>query len=60
MDAEAPESNLLSGNPKQTSVSQGENAGYIYALANIQGLGFYNLAPGQMIAANSAYLVLKP
>ena len=61
MNAEAPESNLLSGNPKQTSVSQGENAGYIYTLANkSQGLGFYNLASGQMIAANSAYLVLKP
>ena len=61
MDVEAPESNLLSGNPKQTSLSPGENAGYIYVLANkSQGLGFYHLASGQMIAPNCAYLVLKP
>ena len=61
MDVEAPESNLLSGNPKQTSVSQGDNDGCVYSLANkSQGLGFYNLASGQMIAANCAYLVLKP
>ena len=61
MNAEAPESNLLSGNPKQTSASPGENAGYIFVLANkSQGLGFYHLASGQMIAPNCAYLVLKP
>lgn len=59
--ADAPESNLLSGNPEQTSVSQGDNDGCVYGLANkSKGLGFYNLNSGQNIAANCAYLVLKP
>lgn len=59
--ADAPESNLLSGNPEQKSVSQGDNDGCVYGLANkSKGLGFYNLNSGQNIAANCAYLVLKP
>ena len=59
--ANAPQSNLLSGNPKQNSVAQGDNDGCVYGLANkSQGLGFYNLNSGQNIAANCAYIVLKP
>lgn len=59
--ANAPQSNLLSGNPKQNSVDQGDNDGCVYGLANkSQGLGFYNLNSGQKIAANCAYIVLKP
>lgn len=59
--ANAPENNLLSGNPEQNSVGQGDNDGCVYGLANkSQGLGFYNLNSGQMIAANCAYIVLKP
>ena len=59
--ANAPQSNLLSGNPKQNSVAQGDNNGCVYGLANkSQGLGFYNLNSGQNIAANCAYIVLKP
>ena len=59
--ANAPQSNLLSGNPKQNSVGQGDNDGCVYGLANYsQGLGFYNLNSGQNIAANCAYIVLKP
>ncbi len=59
--ANAPQSNLLSGNPEQNSVRQGDNDGCVYGLANKnQGLGFYNLNSGQMIAANCAYIVLKP
>lgn len=59
--ANAPESNLLSGNPEQNSVGQGDNNGCVYGLANkSQGLGFYNLNSGQNIAANCAYIVLKP
>lgn len=59
--ANAPENNLLSGNPKQNSVDQGDNDGCVYGLANKnQGLGFYNLNSGQNIAANCAYIVLKP
>ena len=59
--ANAPQSNLLSGNPEQNSVAQGDNDGCVYGLANkSQGLGFYNLNSGQNIAANCAYIVLKP
>lgn len=59
--ANAPQSNLLSGNPKQNSVAQGDNDGCVYGLANkSQGLGFYNLNSDQNIAANCAYIVLKP
>ena len=59
--ANAPQSNLLSGNPEQNSVDQGDNKGCVYGLANkSQGLGFYNLNSGQNIAANCAYIVLKP
>lgn len=59
--ADAPENNLLSGNPEQNSVGQGDNDGCVYGLANYsQGLGFYNLNSGQKIAANCAYIVLKP
>ncbi len=59
--ANAPQSNLLSGNPEQNSVAQGDNNGCVYGLANkSQGLGFYNLNSGQHIAANCAYIVLKP
>ena len=59
--ANAPENNLLSGNPEQNSVDQGDNDGCVYGLANKnQGLGFYNLNSGQNIAANCAYIVLKP
>ena len=59
--ANAPQSNLLSGNPEQNSVRQGDNDGCVYGLANkSQGLGFYNLNSGQNIAANCAYIVLKP
>lgn len=59
--ANAPQSNLLSGNPDQNSVDQGDNDGCVYGLANkSQGLGFYNLNSGQNIAANCAYIVLKP
>ena len=59
--ANAPQSNLLRGNPKQNSVAQGDNNGCVYGLANkSQGLGFYNLNSGQNIAANCAYIVLKP
>ena len=59
--ANAPQSNLLSGNPEQNSVAQGDNKGCVYGLANKnQGLGFYNLNSGQNIAANCAYIVLKP
>ena len=59
--ANAPQSNLLSGNPEQNSVRQGDNDGCVYGLANKnQGLGFYNLNSGQNIAANCAYIVLKP
>ena len=59
--ANAPENNLLSGNPEQNSVGQGDNDGCVYGLANkSQGLGFYNLNSGQKIAANCAYIVLKP
>lgn len=59
--ANAPQSNLLSGNPEQNSVAQGDNNGCVYGLANkSQGLGFYNLNSGQKIAANCAYIVLKP
>lgn len=59
--ANAPENNLLSGNPEQNSVAQGDNDGCVYGLANkSQGLGFYNLNSGQKIAANCAYIVLKP
>lgn len=59
--ANAPQSNLLSGNPEQNSVDQGDNDGCVYGLANkSQGLGFYNLNSGQNIAANCAYIVLKP
>lgn len=59
--ANAPQSNLLSGNPEQNSVAQGDNDGCVYGLANkSQGLGFYNLNYGQNIAANCAYIVLKP
>ena len=59
--ANAPQSNLLSGNPEQNSVAQGDNDGCVYGLANkSQGLGFYNLNSGQKIAANCAYIVLKP
>lgn len=59
--ANAPQRNLLSGNPKQNSVAQGDNDGCVYGLANkSQGLGFYNLNSGQNIAANCAYIVLKP
>ena len=59
--ADAPENNLLSGNPEQNSVDQGDNDGCVYGLANkSQGLGFYNLNSGQNIAANCAYIVLKP
>ena len=59
--ANAPQSNLLSGNPEQNSVGQGDNDGCVYGLANKnQGLGFYNLNSGQNIAANCAYIVLKP
>ena len=59
--ANAPQNNLLSGNPKQNSVAQGDNDGCVYGLANkSQGLGFYNLNSGQNIAANCAYIVLKP
>ena len=59
--ANAPENNLLSGNPEQNSVAQGDNNGCVYGLANkSQGLGFYNLNSGQNIAANCAYIVLKP
>lgn len=59
--ANAPQSNLLSGNPEQNSVAQGDNNGCVYGLANkSQGLGFYNLNSGQNIAANCAYIVLKP
>ena len=59
--ANAPQSNLLSGNPDQNSVDQGDNNGCVYGLANkSQGLGFYNLNSGQNIAANCAYIVLKP
>ena len=59
--ANAPQSNLLSGNPEQNSVDQGDNNGCVYGLANkSQGLGFYNLNSGQNIAANCAYIVLKP
>lgn len=59
--ANAPENNLLSGNPEQNSVRQGDNDGCVYGLANKnQGLGFYNLNSGQNIAANCAYIVLKP
>lgn len=59
--ANAPQSNLLSGNPEQNSVDQGDNNGCVYGLANkSQGLGFYNLNSGQKIAANCAYIVLKP
>lgn len=59
--ANAPQNNLLSGNPEQNSVAQGDNKGCVYGLANkSQGLGFYNLNSGQNIAANCAYIVLKP
>ncbi|MDY5876925.1 MAG: hypothetical protein SPJ79_04980 [Prevotella sp.] len=59
--ANAPQGNLLSGNPEQNSVRQGDNDGCVYGLANkSQGLGFYNLNSGQNIAANCAYIVLKP
>ena len=59
--ANAPQRNLLSGNPKQNSVAQGDNNGCVYGLANkSQGLGFYNLNSDQNIAANCAYIVLKP
>ncbi len=59
--ANAPQSNLLRGNPDQNSVGQGDNNGCVYGLANkSQGLGFYNLNSGQNIAANCAYIVLKP
>lgn len=59
--ANAPQRNLLRGNPKQNSVGQGDNDGCVYGLANkSQGLGFYNLNSGQNIAANCAYIVLKP
>ncbi|MDO4210044.1 MAG: hypothetical protein Q4E44_10310 [bacterium] len=59
--ANAPQSNLLRGNPEQNSVAQGDNDGCVYGLANkSQGLGFYNLNSGQKIAANCAYIVLKP
>lgn len=59
--ANAPQSNLLRGNPEQNSVAQGDNDGCVYGLANkSQGLGFYNLNSGQNIAANCAYIVLKP
>ena len=59
--ANAPQSNLLSGNPDQNSVDQGDNNGCVYGLANkSQGLGFYNLNSGQNIVANCAYIVLKP
>ncbi len=59
--ANAPQSNLLRGNPEQNSVGQGDNDGCVYGLANkSQGLGFYNLNSGQKIAANCAYIVLKP
>lgn len=59
--ANAPQRNLLSGNPEQNSVAQGDNNGCVYGLANKnQGLGFYNLNSGQNIAANCAYIVLKP
>lgn len=58
---DVPESNLLSGNPEQTFVSQGDNDGCVYGLANLShGLGFYNLESGENIAPNCAYLVLKP
>ena len=59
--ANAPQSNLLSGNPDQNSVDQGDNNGCVYGLANkSQGLGFYQLNSDQNIAANCAYIVLKP
>lgn len=59
--ANAPQSNLLRGNPEQNSVDQGDNKGCVYGLANYsQGLGFYNLNSDQNIAANCAYIVLKP
>ena len=59
--ANALQSNLLSGNPDQNAVGQGDNNGCVYGLANkSQGLGFYNLNYGQNIAANCAYIVLKP
>lgn len=58
--ANAPEANILAGNPNTSSVAQGDLTGCVYALGNKQphGLGFYNLSASSNIPANCAYLVL--